>query len=315
MHTARSLLGSLVLGGIITVTVFGALILSLRGTVSGIADLPIPTVTFQLVFVTSTPTRQPPTASAAAHSPVPIGTPTNTATPTPTVCPAPAEWQRYIVGPFDTFEAIALRFNLKPDLLQHANCLPEQIVTVAQAIYVPPFRPTPTPVPCYPPYGWSVYIVRFGDTLSGIAARYGMSVYTLMRANCLNTSYIYAGQPLYVPWLPPIVTLPATLPATFTPTPILPTFTPTPPIVTLTPTVIPPTEVTPVITDTPQPTPTDTPAPTDTPTPPGPTASPQPTATPRVTSPPSPTTAPTLPPADTATPEPAPTASPVTPSA
>jgi LysM repeat protein len=294
MHTARGLFGSLIVGGAIAVTVFGALILSLRGTVAGLAELPIPTVTFQLVFETATPTRQPPASLVAVISQTPIGAPagTSTGSPTPTVCPAPAEWQRYIVGPFDTFDSIAQRFNLTPDQLQQANCLPEKVVTVAQSIYVPPFRPTPTPIPCRPPVGWVVYIVRYGDTLSSIAARYGMSLYTLMAANCLNTVYIYAGQPLRVPWLLPVVTLPQ---PTFTSTPIIPTGTPTPtpPIVTLTPTVIPPTDVTPVITDTPAP--TETPVPGDTPTPPISTDTPAPTP------------APTVPPPDTATPAPPPT--------
>ena len=111
----------------------------------------------------------------------------------------PADWQRYIVGPFDTLAFIAQRFNLSPEQLARANCLTQPSITVGQALYVPGFRPAPTVVPCYPPFNWAVYVVQPGDTLSAIAQRYGISLYTLMRGNCLTTAYIYAGQRLFVP--------------------------------------------------------------------------------------------------------------------
>ena len=79
---------------------------------------------------------------------------------------------------------------------------------------------TPSPVPCIPRYGWPIYIVQFGDALTSIAFRTGATVYELMRANCLTSGTIYAGQALFVPRLPVV---PPTI--TFTPTP---TFTPSP---------------------------------------------------------------------------------------
>ena len=81
---------------------------------------------------------------------------------------------------------------------------------------------TPSPVPCIPRYGWPIYIVQFGDTLTSIAYRTGSTAYELMRANCLTSDYLYAGQALFVPRLPIV---PPTI--TFTPTPA-PTFTPSP---------------------------------------------------------------------------------------
>lgn len=46
----------------------------------------------------------------------------------------------------------------------------------------------------------SVVIVRWGDTLAGIAARTGTTVQSLIRANSLpNANFIYAGQRLVVP--------------------------------------------------------------------------------------------------------------------
>ncbi len=44
-----------------------------------------------------------------------------------------------------------------------------------------------------------VYVVRIGDTLSGIASRYRVSVYALMNANNIrNANRIYAGQRLCI---------------------------------------------------------------------------------------------------------------------
>jgi putative chitinase len=51
-----------------------------------------------------------------------------------------------------------------------------------------------------PSYGRYVHIVRWGQTLSGIAARYGTTVWAIMRANGLaNPNRIYAGQRLVIP--------------------------------------------------------------------------------------------------------------------
>ena len=49
-------------------------------------------------------------------------------------------------------------------------------------------------------YGQRVHVVRRGETLSGIAARYGVSMWALMRANGLRSANrIYAGQRLVIP--------------------------------------------------------------------------------------------------------------------
>jgi len=297
MRSVQGLSQGLLISLVIAATVFGAFSLSLhRSSPSNLlAELPIPTVTPDLTDRSPTPTAtsQMPPSVTLAISPTPTATPS----PTPTACPVPADWQRIIVGPFDTLALLAQRFNLSPDQLARANCLAPPVVNVGQTIFVPAFRPTPTQVPCYPPFNWASYIVQPGDTLSGIAQRYNISLYALMRANCLTTGYIYAGQYLFVPWIYPIVI--------FTPTPIIPTLTPTP-IVSLIPTetATPPVVVTP--TDTPQP--TATPQPTITPTV-GPDETP--TATPIWT--PTVTPLPTETPAPTNTAIPVPTDTPVPP--
>lgn len=145
-------------------------------------------------------------------------------------------------------------------------------VVEATETAVPPEQPSPTftavpaasptltatvlvtqavPTSCGPPVGWVIYMVQPGDTLFAIASQTGSSVDALIRANCLTSDRINAGQGLYVPRLP-------------IPTPTF-TFTPQPsdtPVVVDSPT---PTLTT---TPTPLPTATDTavPVPTDTPT-------------------------------------------------
>jgi LysM repeat protein len=44
------------------------------------------------------------------------------------------------------------------------------------------------------------YTVRYGDTLSGLAWRYGRSVWSIANANGIgNPNWIYAGQRIYIP--------------------------------------------------------------------------------------------------------------------
>lgn len=65
---------------------------------------------------------------------------------------------------------------------------------------VPPRTGAPTAAPtCAQPPGWFIYTVREGDTLTGLARLSGVTTWTLMRSNCLETTVLYAGQRLYVP--------------------------------------------------------------------------------------------------------------------
>lgn len=43
------------------------------------------------------------------------------------------------------------------------------------------------------------YIVRPGDTLFGIASRFGTTVDAIMRANRMQTPFIFVGQQLFIP--------------------------------------------------------------------------------------------------------------------
>lgn len=63
----------------------------------------------------------------------------------------------------------------------------------------PPPTTKPKPRPTNTPVREIVYIVRYGDTLIGIAYRYGTTVDAIMRRNGLYSTVIYAGQRLIIP--------------------------------------------------------------------------------------------------------------------
>ena len=236
--------------------------------------------------------------------------PTNTNTPTPSSplvvqCEYPDGWLPYTVGEDDTVYALALKAKTNTRLLLQANCIgTTEDIQSGTTLFLPPVAfatPTPPPFVCGPPVTWRIVIVKPQETLYGLAIRYGTTVNAIMKANCIRTSTLYAGQQLFVPpyivvpptaipsWTPwptatPEITPSATVDPTSTPTP-LPTSTPdiaatptgtetsTPlqtPTYTVTPTS-PPTEIpsltpTPTITLIPSLTPTSTPTPTWTPT-------------------------------------------------
>lgn len=122
-----------------------------------------------------------------------------------------------------------------------------------------PHVTTPTTVSCSPPPGWIVYIVQPGDNLFRIGLAYNIPYQQLQQANCLASSFIHAGQRLYVPNVPtrtPAVTwTPYTIPTDMFQ-------------VSETPTT-PPDTATPTGTDTmtPTPVPTNSSVPTESPSP------------------------------------------------
>jgi LysM repeat protein len=63
----------------------------------------------------------------------------------------------------------------------------------------PPTQTPPPPVNCAPPAGWTLIPVQPGDTLAGLAARYGTTPEQLAQANCLLSQSLVPGYGLYVP--------------------------------------------------------------------------------------------------------------------
>jgi hypothetical protein len=90
-------------------------------------------------------------------------------------------------------------------------------------------RYNPTPVRCGPYYGWiKSYTVQQGDTLYHISTLYQTTVSALQVANCLQGTFIYPGELLWVPNVPTITPGATIIPTFASPTTELPTLTPIP---------------------------------------------------------------------------------------
>jgi LysM repeat protein len=235
-------MGNGILYGLVSVMlVVGGLSLALAESYT--APSPTPTGSLPTVPETLTSTPAGPTAYPSATF-----LPTATLLP-PTYCPPPAGWILIAVQPYDTLENLAQRFRISPYQLAQANCLLTDNLAPGYTIYIPP-PPLPPPTqiifPCSAPFGWvRGYIVKPGDTLYRIAGSFGVSVYELQRANCLQNAFITPGNLLWVPYVPAVTpsviihlnfgTLTPTASETEIPTDT-PSSTPLPPTATTAPT-------------------------------------------------------------------------------
>jgi len=109
----------------------------------------------------------------------------------------------YIVQSNDTLWDIARAFGISVDSLCTANGLSRRdVIRPGQRLQLPTGSAARelSSSQSSPTAGWSGrYTVRSGDTLSGIASRYRVSVSELRRTNGLNSSRIYPGNTLKVP--------------------------------------------------------------------------------------------------------------------
>jgi LysM repeat protein len=114
----------------------------------------------------------------------------------------------YVVQYGDTLSSIAARFGVPVESIIAANRLGGRNPYVGGSLYMPnAYVPYSNGYASNPggygnsgAYGpSSIYVVQPGDTLAGIAQRYGMPVYALTTANHIyNPNYIYAGMRMYV---------------------------------------------------------------------------------------------------------------------
>lgn len=75
--------------------------------------------------------------------------------------------------------------------------------TATSSVPTPAPTAIPQPTPCQPNQNWAIYMVQVNDTLSALGQSTGVSVEEIQRANCLAGTMIFAGQPLYLPFVPP----------------------------------------------------------------------------------------------------------------
>jgi len=106
---------------------------------------------------------------------------------------------QHVVAPGETLTSIALRYGTSVAALAAANGLGDtDFIYVGQVLVIPGGGAPGSPPPASD--GCAVYhTVQYGDTLSGIAWRYGTTINTLMQANSLYSDFIYHGQRLCIP--------------------------------------------------------------------------------------------------------------------
>lgn len=124
------------------------------------------------------------------------GAPTPAPQPVPTPPPAPPSGGTYTVRSGDTLSGIAAKYNTSWQVLQQMNGLPDPNRIYPGQVLKVPGGSSPAPTP---PSG-GTYTVKAGDTLSGIAAKYGTTWQNLQAMNGLSDpNKIYPGQVLKVP--------------------------------------------------------------------------------------------------------------------
>ncbi|MDB5079674.1 MAG: hypothetical protein JWP00_1598 [Chloroflexi bacterium] len=135
---------------------------------------------------------------------------------------ASAADESYTVQRGDNLTAIAARFGLTVQALANANGLANvNNIHAGQILKIPQANSqnsNNSPAPAST--GEGAYIVQSGDSLSRIAAQYGVSLVDLASANGLSVmSYVYIGQTLKIPGKSAAPVAAPTLPAVPSPAP------------------------------------------------------------------------------------------------
>lgn len=178
-----------------------------------------------LIPATSTPrfiTPGSPLGPVTPDTPTPTSDMPPTSTPsgliTPTSLPGTEDDDcHYIVQPGDNLYRIAIQYGFTVDDMRAAN--PDltgdpPILQVGQILQLPECEsdtsqpdvqttPLPATAAPVPPGNTQVYIVQPGDTLYGIALRFGITVQSIINANNLpNPDRLDVGQQLIIPAAP-----------------------------------------------------------------------------------------------------------------
>ena len=158
--------------------------------------------------------------------PAPSMVSTSVPPPVEQVPPPPVTPQTHVVAKNETFSSIAKKYGVTVKAVQDANPgVDPRKLQINQKLNIPPptvaaESPGLAPSPDAG-VGEHVYTVVSGDTLGGIARKFGTSVNALMSANNLRTTRIRVGEKLKIPGKAPA-------PAATEPAPVAPPVT-TPP--------------------------------------------------------------------------------------
>lgn len=198
-----------------------------------VAERPMPTATPE---PSATATTAPTLTATATQTPIPTATFTATPTPAPTL-----DALSYTVQSGDTPSGIAKRFSVTVDELLAANDLSPADATRIRAgtVLVIPSGGAlpPTALPTTPPTATPTlapavsYTLRSGDTVIGIATRFGITVDNLLAANGLTAQdapTLQVGSVLIIPAPGQTFPTPTPVPATRTPVPSAASPTPVP---------------------------------------------------------------------------------------
>ena len=100
----------------------------------------------------------------------------------------------HVVQPGENLFRIALKYGTTVEAIAATNGIVNpNVVYVGQQLTIPQGSVTPGP-------GVRYHVVQPGETLSGIAMRYGTTPWTIAAANGIaNINYVYAGQTLRIP--------------------------------------------------------------------------------------------------------------------
>ena len=131
----------------------------------------------------------------------------------------------YSVMPGDTLTAIAAEYGVSVEMLAQVNQIANpDLIIVGQRLAIPASAPPPAPIPAStetpapqaPGTGGGTpgYHVQSGDTLTGIAAQFGVTVQALVSANGIsNPDLIVVGQALVIPGSTAVTSPPPQTPA------------------------------------------------------------------------------------------------------
>ena len=167
---------------------------------------------------TSTPTAQPtsksgeliPTATPFASRPTPTIVSTESggggggtaATPAATAAPQSSS-STHVVAEGDTLSAIAEQYGVTIEAIMEANSIEDAaLIFVGQELTIPATSSGSDGSGSTPESAGRTHVVVEGDTLSGIADQYGVTIEAISEANGLTDSVIFLGQELSIPDAP-----------------------------------------------------------------------------------------------------------------